>query len=255
MKRALLGCLLLAGCAENLVQAKVAVPSFEAASEPVAVTRPKVSVLVEALGYANLENGKIPKIKASWGEVDRSQAVMAGGRGGSKMRYADLPLIPLPSFGVAIINSSAAPIAFKGARVRLESKSGKTFKAILEAEEIAGRVEVLTREQFPSTGEQRQLLEQLRDAVMRVPLLSSDTKLAAGERFDGVLVVDFSAYNLKELDSVLASDDSYSIVFENVGGGSEPFAIKVPMKKTSETITARCPDGKPPTAQICKLSD
>jgi hypothetical protein len=255
MKRVVLAMLLATGCSETMVQTKVAVPSFEQSKEAATISRPKVSVIVEPLGYAELENGKVPKIKASWGEVDRAQARMGGGAGTSKQRYEELALIPVPSFAVAIVNDSAMPIAFKDARVRIESKSGKSYKAILAPEDVASRVDVLTRERFPSAGQQNQLLEQLRDAVMRVPLLSTETKLAAGERFDGVLVVDFGSYNLQELDKVLAADDSYSLVFENVGGESQPLSIKIAMNKIQKTITAQCPEGKPATAQSCKLGD
>lgn len=251
MSRALIALLFVTGCAENLIQAKVAVPTFEAKGETTTVSRAKVAVAVSPIGYAELEAGKVPRIKASWQEVDRSQ-VSSGSRMATKTRYGELQLIPLPSFAIAIVNESGAAITFKNATVSLEGKSGKKFAAILKPEDVAARVDVLTRERYPSAAEQSSLVDQMREAVIRLPLLSGETVIAAGQRFDGMLIIDFASFDLAELDRALATDREFVLTLDNLGGDSAPLAIKIPLDKTAVTITARCPEGKPATAQTCK---
>ena len=253
MRHALLALLFLTGCAEELIQAKVAVPTFEAKGETTTVSRAKVSVAVSPIGYAELEAGQVPRIKASWQEIDHSQ-VSSRGRMATKMRYSELQLIPLPSFAIAIVNESGAAIDFRNAKVSLEGKSGKKFAAMLKPENVAARVDVLTRERYPSAAEQSSLIDQMREAVIRLPLLSSDTLIAAGQRFDGLLIIDFAAFDIAELDRALATDREFMLTLDNLGGEAAPLTIKVPLDKTAVTIAARCPKDKPATTQSCKLN-
>lgn len=253
MRIAVLFGLVLVGCSPNFVAAKVAVPAFKLGAAPATASRPGVTVGVQPLGYGELEAGKVPVIKASWGEIDRSQ-VESGGKAGTKMRYGEVPLVPLPSFAVVIDNQSQAPVELKGATVTLEGKSGKKWKAILSSEDVAAEVDLAIRDRYPSAAQNNAVLEQLRDAVLKLPFLVKTTVVAPGQNFQGFLVFDLKAYNMQEVDKLLAAEQGFTMTFDALGG-APPLTVKLALDKDQATVNAQCPEGKPVAASVCRLPE
>lgn len=199
------------GCATATAPAPVvARPPALVPSGPAWVSRAGVTFDVQPLGYAERAAGKLPKVEASWGEIDHTKP--AGGA--SLRRFEVLPLVPVPSFAFVLDNHGGAPIAFRSATIALQSaRTRHRWEAMLVPEDVAARVERLTRARFPNAHDPR-LYEELRDTVMQVPLLTRETIVADGARLDGVLVIDFHADDGNELARVLADDMALELRIE-----------------------------------------
>ena len=248
--------LAMGGCAETPpVDATVQVLTFKRHPGE-AVDQSGVAIAAEAITPDNLAQHQGLMAKLSWQEVDRNAPSAGGenfsGSGAMITRYQMVALIPMPTFEIRIANHSDKPLKFDKAKIAVVDSTGKRFAAFADGGAIAGRVESDITDLYSGLAQKQDSMAYVRDAVSKLPWLSSALVVAPGSEWQGLIAVDLGVHDLAELDHYLQKVDKLTLELAGVDGGAAPITFDVAFDRAKIGMAMSCPQGKPPSVDLCK---
>jgi hypothetical protein len=249
-KNLMLILVLLAGCAEAPpIKATINVLSFKAKEQ-----QPKLPAGIEAgigeVTPTNIAQRKL-EIKVHWKNADPNQVRESV----SNENEGTVPIVPMPTFIVRIINKSGKPLSFDKAKIVLADSSGKTFPAILEIKEVVARVEGQIVSLYSALEGNDRVLGPLRDAIAKMPFATTQSQVAPGADWEGFVAVKMDDLrDLEEIDKYMKGVESLSLKLDNLMLAGAPIALSFDFVKFSAPVKMTCPGDlkEPPSIAKCK---
>jgi hypothetical protein len=250
-----LWCLLIAaGCAETpMVKTPLDLYSLKTHETP--NTKEGVGFAVEPITFDTLVQYPAATINARWNERNQNQVNMGMGGASQSMveRSARVPLLPLPSLIVRVVNHSGHTIKLAGAQFALKDDKGASYRLYPSANEIQGRIYSDIQSTLPELANSQPAMEQIQSVIAKLPLLNQAAEIKNDEEWQGYLAVDFKAHNGVELDALLQNIERFSLEIAGAKDDSgAPVALSAALDRVKLKVTMNCPQGAPPSAARCK---
>jgi hypothetical protein len=245
------------GCGPTLppVNTSLAIAGLKAGE--VKSSRQNVSIDVRPVTYTDLSSNRGLLMKIRWQEVDRSQATSAGAGMGQAARSTKeasdiVPLVPVPTFIVRVVNHSGKTLDFSNAQVQLVDDKGKQFELYKDAGAVVGHVQDDIIGVHSQMQNQKNQLDSIADAIGKMQLLTKKTQIADGADWQGYLLFKMESHGAAELDKYLQSVGKLTVQVNGIGGDSQPAQIEVPIEKVAAQLPVTCEGGKPQDFAHCQ---
>lgn len=238
------------GCAEvPMVDTTVDVLTFK--RQEGSLDRGPIAVAAEAITPDNAASRPDLHVKLSWTEPDRNAPVMAGGMPPNVTRTAMVLLVPMPVFEVKFSNHSDQPLRFASVKISVVDGHGKRFSPFSDAGAIGGRVQSDITDRYPGLSDKQDSMDYVHDAVAKLPWLTSKLVVPPGGEWQGLVAVDLGIHDVAELDHLMRNVDKLTLEIAGADDG-KPVTFEVPFVRAKVGMTLSCPQGKPPSVDLCK---
>lgn len=233
------------GCAEAPpVKATLDVLSFKAREKQPAPPQ-GISAGVAELTPQTIKQHSGLTFKLTWREADQSQVYSGGAPSSTTTRDAIVPIVPVPSFAVRIVNKTQSPLSFAKAQIQLTDSKGRTFPPYQGAHEISGRVERDITGAFPSAANNQPLLERLREIINKLPFVTQALTIAPGADWQGVAAFKMDVHDNAELHELLQGVETLTLKLGD---------LVFEFDRTQLALQVTCPAGtQAPSLKKCKL--
>jgi hypothetical protein len=236
--------LVLCGCVSAPVATRLHVYELAANAR---VTTAGVSLAVTMVTGADLT------LQLHWRELDPYVSRTGNmNMGASVEKSARVRLVPLPSAKVAITNDTAHTLAFAHADTALRDDSGARYAAFTSLADVQKRA----RADFTQHGSaSKAALNELRDAVERLTLLTPAVQIAPGQTWTGVIEFDAGTHDAAELDTLVRRSGALQLVVQNATLDGAALTLAVPIVKVESVRDAWCPPKAATSLRACRVVD
>lgn len=161
------------------------------------------------------------------------------------LRQGEFFLVPLPAFRMVIENRSKEELKLAGMQIQIQDDLSRGYNPILNHNQLRGRMitELMAFNRYAA--DNQDLVDSLTRELFKVTLLTPEVVVPTGGTWVGHLVLDLSAHNEEEYESMMRPVQQFVLQLKDVttSSGSQPVKTNFPFKieKSTRSILVSCP--------------
>lgn len=162
------------------------------------------------------------------------------------LRHGEFVLVPLPAFRIVIENRSKEELKLAGMQIQIQDDLARGYTPILNRNQLRGRMIIDLMAFNRYAADDQDLVDSLTRELFKLTLLTPEVTVPAGGTWVGHLVLDLTAYNEEEYQSMMRSVQQFVLQLKDVTTSLGPPLVKTifPFKieKSARSIVVICPD-------------
>jgi hypothetical protein len=180
------------------------------------------------------------------------------------LRSALVHLVPLPAFAIGVANNTSSDLALSQLQVDVTDDKQRQYFLLTSSRDVKARFVEDMSNINPYIVADRSASDKLMTKDMdlmtqidRLPILTPDVVIPAGQTWQGFLILDVDAHNSHQYYRLMSSIRYFTLTFWRMLTGPERSAeYRFVVDKNEKPISITCPDEvRTPSPEKCTVDD